>query len=344
MRRRHRRGPAAAADRGSPRGGGARSDDPRFRAQPTGPGLPGRHRGAASGLAGRHRSRPAAAAAGSGRAPRRDPVRGTRRGAGAAARSRGPRRFQPDRQGSHRRAPSGRRHGRTGGPRCRGVPERLLRGGRRCDRAVAGSRGAAGALRGAGGGGGRARPRGRTGVTGGAPTGDGVRRRPASRRRAVRRRCLAHGAGGPARGGTTASVALRPRPCRDAARGQVRAARGSDRGPQSPCAGRETVRGRRGERVGACRPPASAAAGERPARHGRRASPRVPERLGAAADVAGVGGRDARRRRHGEPRDRGAPVGAIRTVEVHLGRVFAKLHVRNRVELTVLAHRTEQYF
>ncbi|MEE6389594.1 helix-turn-helix transcriptional regulator [Microbacterium paraoxydans] len=33
---------------------------------------------------------------------------------------------------------------------------------------------------------------------------------------------------------------------------------------------------------------------------------------------------------------------SIRTVEVHLGRVFAKLHVRNRVELTVLAHRTEQ--
>lgn len=34
---------------------------------------------------------------------------------------------------------------------------------------------------------------------------------------------------------------------------------------------------------------------------------------------------------------------SVRTVEVHLGRVFAKLDVRNRVELTVLAHRTEQY-
>lgn len=34
---------------------------------------------------------------------------------------------------------------------------------------------------------------------------------------------------------------------------------------------------------------------------------------------------------------------SVRTVEVHLGRVFAKLDVRTRVELTVLAHRTEQY-
>ncbi|WP_158297099.1 helix-turn-helix transcriptional regulator [Zhihengliuella sp. ISTPL4] len=34
---------------------------------------------------------------------------------------------------------------------------------------------------------------------------------------------------------------------------------------------------------------------------------------------------------------------SVRTVEVHLGRVFAKLHVRTRVELTVLAHRTERY-
>ncbi|MFJ6531682.1 LuxR family transcriptional regulator [Microbacterium sp. NPDC091662] len=32
---------------------------------------------------------------------------------------------------------------------------------------------------------------------------------------------------------------------------------------------------------------------------------------------------------------------SIRTVEVHLGRIFAKLDVRSRVELTVLAHRTE---
>lgn len=34
---------------------------------------------------------------------------------------------------------------------------------------------------------------------------------------------------------------------------------------------------------------------------------------------------------------------SVRTVEVHLGRVFAKLDVRTRVELTVLAHRTGQY-
>lgn len=34
---------------------------------------------------------------------------------------------------------------------------------------------------------------------------------------------------------------------------------------------------------------------------------------------------------------------SVRTVEVHLGRVFAKLQVRNRVELTVLAHRTERH-
>lgn len=34
---------------------------------------------------------------------------------------------------------------------------------------------------------------------------------------------------------------------------------------------------------------------------------------------------------------------SVRTVEVHLGRVFGKLGVRNRVELTVLAHRTAQY-
>jgi DNA-binding CsgD family transcriptional regulator len=34
---------------------------------------------------------------------------------------------------------------------------------------------------------------------------------------------------------------------------------------------------------------------------------------------------------------------SVRTVEVHLGRVFTKLDVRNRVELTVLAHRTAQY-
>lgn len=34
---------------------------------------------------------------------------------------------------------------------------------------------------------------------------------------------------------------------------------------------------------------------------------------------------------------------SVRTVEVHLGRVFAKLDVRTRVELTVLAHRTGRY-
>lgn len=34
---------------------------------------------------------------------------------------------------------------------------------------------------------------------------------------------------------------------------------------------------------------------------------------------------------------------SIRTVEVHLGRVFAKLDVRSRVELTVLAHRTNKH-
>lgn len=34
---------------------------------------------------------------------------------------------------------------------------------------------------------------------------------------------------------------------------------------------------------------------------------------------------------------------SVRTVEVHLGRVFAKLDVRRRVELTALAHRTDQY-
>jgi len=34
---------------------------------------------------------------------------------------------------------------------------------------------------------------------------------------------------------------------------------------------------------------------------------------------------------------------SVRTVEVHLGRVFAKLDVRTRVELTVLAHRIGQY-
>ncbi|WP_136052158.1 helix-turn-helix domain-containing protein [Microbacterium sp. K36] len=34
---------------------------------------------------------------------------------------------------------------------------------------------------------------------------------------------------------------------------------------------------------------------------------------------------------------------SVRTVEVHLGRAFVKLDVRNRVELTVLAHRTEQF-
>lgn len=34
---------------------------------------------------------------------------------------------------------------------------------------------------------------------------------------------------------------------------------------------------------------------------------------------------------------------SVRTVEVHLGRVFAKLDVRSRVELTVLAHRTNRH-
>lgn len=34
---------------------------------------------------------------------------------------------------------------------------------------------------------------------------------------------------------------------------------------------------------------------------------------------------------------------SVRTVEVHLGRVFGKLDVRSRVELTVLAHRTNQH-
>lgn len=34
---------------------------------------------------------------------------------------------------------------------------------------------------------------------------------------------------------------------------------------------------------------------------------------------------------------------SVRTVEVHLGRIFAKLDVRSRVELTVLAHRTDQH-
>lgn len=34
---------------------------------------------------------------------------------------------------------------------------------------------------------------------------------------------------------------------------------------------------------------------------------------------------------------------SVRTVEVHLGRSFAKLDVRSRVELTVLAHRTSQH-
>ena len=34
---------------------------------------------------------------------------------------------------------------------------------------------------------------------------------------------------------------------------------------------------------------------------------------------------------------------SVRTVEVHLGRVFAKLEVRTRVELTVLAHRIGQF-
>lgn len=33
---------------------------------------------------------------------------------------------------------------------------------------------------------------------------------------------------------------------------------------------------------------------------------------------------------------------SVRTVEVHLGRIFTKLDVRTRVELTVLAHRTDQ--
>ncbi|MBT2474212.1 helix-turn-helix transcriptional regulator, partial [Microbacterium sp. ISL-103] len=34
---------------------------------------------------------------------------------------------------------------------------------------------------------------------------------------------------------------------------------------------------------------------------------------------------------------------SVRTVEVHLGRVFAKLEVKTRVELTVLAHRIGQF-
>lgn len=34
---------------------------------------------------------------------------------------------------------------------------------------------------------------------------------------------------------------------------------------------------------------------------------------------------------------------SVRTVEVHLGRIFTKLDVRSRVELTVLAHRTDQH-
>ena len=34
---------------------------------------------------------------------------------------------------------------------------------------------------------------------------------------------------------------------------------------------------------------------------------------------------------------------SVRTIEVHLGRVFVKLDVRGRVELTVLAHRTDQH-
>lgn len=34
---------------------------------------------------------------------------------------------------------------------------------------------------------------------------------------------------------------------------------------------------------------------------------------------------------------------SVRTVEVHLGRVFAKLEVRSRVELTVLAHRIDRF-
>lgn len=38
-----------------------------------------------------------------------------------------------------------------------------------------------------------------------------------------------------------------------------------------------------------------------------------------------------------------ALVVSIRTVEVHLGRVFSKLEVRTRVELTVLAHRTNRH-
>ncbi len=35
---------------------------------------------------------------------------------------------------------------------------------------------------------------------------------------------------------------------------------------------------------------------------------------------------------------------SVRTVEVHAGRIFAKLGVRNRVQLTVLAHRTARHF
>src|SRR5690606_11404693 len=35
---------------------------------------------------------------------------------------------------------------------------------------------------------------------------------------------------------------------------------------------------------------------------------------------------------------------SVRTVEVHAGRVFSKLGVRKRVELTVLAHRTARHF
>lgn len=34
---------------------------------------------------------------------------------------------------------------------------------------------------------------------------------------------------------------------------------------------------------------------------------------------------------------------ALRTVEVHVGRLFGKFDVRSRAELTVLAHRTNQY-
>ena len=34
---------------------------------------------------------------------------------------------------------------------------------------------------------------------------------------------------------------------------------------------------------------------------------------------------------------------SVRTIEVHTGRVFAKLGVRNRVQLTVLAHRTARH-